>query len=106
MAGASPNHQSIGDLEPSQGGSLPLAWQIGLGPHVDGFRPPPGAVLRPGGAPFADTPVRTLPPIRWDMSTQVQTAIIALFTALWSRASPNGCVKVFSLRGGTLALDR
>jgi hypothetical protein len=25
-------------------GSLRLAWQIGLGPHVAGFRPPPGAV--------------------------------------------------------------
>jgi hypothetical protein len=81
-------------------GSLLLAWQICLGPHVAGFRPPPGAVGRPDGTPFADTPVRTLPLLRWDMSTQVQTAIIAPFTTLWSRASPNGCVKVFPLRGG------
>ncbi len=79
---------------------LPLARQIGLGPHVAGFRPPPGAVRRPGGAPFADTPVRTLTPLRSDMSEEAQTAIIAPFTALWSRASPNGCVKVFPLRGG------
>jgi hypothetical protein len=80
--------------------SLPLAWQIGLGPHVAGFRPLPGAVRRPGGAPFEDTPVRTLTPLRWDMSKQDQTDIIAPFTALWSRALPNGCVKVCPLRGG------
>jgi hypothetical protein len=81
-------------------GSLPLACEIGLGPHVTGFRPPPGAVRRAGGAPFADTPVRTLTPIRWDMSDEDQTNIIRPFTALWSRASPNGCVKVRPLRGG------
>ena len=70
-------------------GSLPLAWQIGLGPHVAGFRPPPGAVRRPGGASFNDTPVRTLTPLRWDMSEDAQAAVIAPFTALWSRASPS-----------------
>ena len=80
--------------------SLPFAWQIGLGPHVAGFRPPPGGVGRPGAAPFADTPVRTLTPLRWDMSDEDQTNIIRPFTTLWSRASPNGCVKVSSLRGG------
>ena len=80
--------------------SLPLAWQIGLGPHVAGFRPPPGGVGRPGAAPFADTPVRTLTPLRWDMSGEEQTNIIRPFTELWSRASQHGCVKVFPLRGG------
>jgi hypothetical protein len=34
------------------------------------------------------------------MSMQVQTAIIAPFTVLWSRALPNRCVKVFPLRRG------
>jgi hypothetical protein len=34
------------------------------------------------------------------MSQEAQTAIIAPFTELWSRASPDGCVKVFPLRGG------
>ena len=102
-------------------GSLPLARQIGLGPHVAGFRPPPGGVGRPGDAPFADTPVRTLTPLRSDMGEEAQTAIIAQFTKLWSRASPNGCDDdVFYLflqkqkidlrwslcAGGTLALDR
>jgi hypothetical protein len=81
-------------------GSLPLARQIGLGPHVAGFRPPPGAVRRPGDAPFAETPVCTLTPLCSDMSQEAQTAIIAPFTELWSRASPDWCVKVFPLRGG------
>ena len=80
--------------------SLPLAWQIGLEPHVAGFRPPPGGVGRPGAAPFADTPVRTLTPLRWDMSGEEQAKIIHPFKALWLRASTDGCVKVFPLRGG------
>ena len=80
--------------------SLPLARQIGLGPHVAGFRPPPGGVGRPGAAPFADTPVRTLTPLRWDMSGEEQAKIIHPFKALWLRASTDGCVKVFPLRGG------
>jgi hypothetical protein len=40
--------------------SLPLAHQIGLGPHVAGYCPLLGGVGSPGGAPFEDTPVRTL----------------------------------------------
>ena len=81
-------------------GSLPLARQIGLGPHVAGYGLLPGAVRRPGGAPFQDTPVRTLRPLRSDMSQEVQECIIGPFKALWQRASPNGCVDVRPLRGG------
>jgi hypothetical protein len=40
-------------------GSLPSARQIGMGPHVAGYSLLQGAVLRPGGVPFQDTPVRT-----------------------------------------------
>jgi hypothetical protein len=53
-------------------GSLPLARQIGLGPHVAGFRPLLGAVRRRGGAPIEDTPQRTLTPLRSDMSENPQ----------------------------------
>ena len=87
-------------------GSLPLASQICLGPHVNGYRPLPGAVCRPGGAPWEDTPVRTLTQIRSDMSVPAQTATIDLVKALWKRVWSNGCVlRCVFCAGGTLALD-
>ena len=52
-----------GPVHNPDGGSVPLARQICLGPHVDGYSRLPGAVRRPGGAPFEDTPVRTLRPL-------------------------------------------
>jgi hypothetical protein len=86
--------------------SLSLARQIGLGPHVNGYRPLPGGVRRPGGAQFEDTPVRTLTQIHPDMSVQAQKAIIGLVEALWYRASPNGCVEVCPLRKGDAGIGQ
>ena len=80
--------------------SLPLARNIGLGPHLSGYKPPPGAAVRPGEAPFEDTPVRILEPLVYGMSDHEQAAIIGPFQALWLRASPGGCFVVDPLRGG------
>ena len=86
-------------------GSLPLACEIGLGPHVTGFRPPPGAVRRAGGAPFADTPVRTVKQLRWDMSDEDQTNIIRPFTALGQGHCQTDMLRCSLCTGGTMALD-
>ena len=80
--------------------SLPLARNIGLGPHLSDYKPPPGAAVRPAEAPFEDTPVRILEPLVYGMSDHEQAAIIGPFQALWLRASPGGCFVVDPLRGG------
>ena len=80
--------------------SLPLARNIGLGPHLSDYKPPPGAAVRPAEAPFDDTPVRILEQLVYGMSDHEQAAIIGPFQALWLRASPGGCFVVDPLRGG------
>jgi hypothetical protein len=80
--------------------SLPLARNIGLGPHLSDYKPTPGAAVRPAEAPFEDTPVRILEPLVYGMSDHEQAAIIGPFQALWLRASPGGCFVVDPLRGG------
>ena len=86
--------------------SLPLARNIGLGPHLSGYKPPPGAAVRPDEAPFEDTPVRILEPLVYGMSEHEQATIIGPFQALWLRASPCGCF-VVALKGigVTVGLD-
>ncbi len=61
--------------------SLPLAHQIGLGPHVSGYGPLPGGV-------------RALATLHPGMCVQAQKTIIGVVKTLWKRASPNDCVEV------------
>ena len=86
--------------------SLPLARQIGLGPHVAGYRPLPGGFRRPGGTSFEDTPVRALTQLHAGMRVEAQKAIIGLVKALWKRASPNGCVEVGLLSRGDAGIGQ
>jgi hypothetical protein len=79
--------------------SLPLVRRIGLGPHVAGYGQLPGAVRHLGGAPFGTMPVRVLALLHSGMCEKSQEETMAPFTALWYRASPNGRVDVYRLRG-------
>ena len=74
---------------------MPLAWEIGLGPHVDDYG---GTVRRPGGESFRTTPARVLS-LDPDMGGESRVETLAPLKALWSRVLPKGCVEVYPLRG-------
>jgi len=73
--------------------SLPLANQIGLGPHVPGYGPLPGGV-------------RALATLHPGMCVQAQKTIIGVVKTLWKWASTNDCVEVGLLRWGDTGIGQ